>query len=671
MNRFLLFDPGLINFKSALRGTLAVVLSFFAMSSLAQSFHQPSSLAFVAVIVAMMSSLTVSDATQAEQKRTFFFMILPAAAGFALCVLAEPWPALRVVGFLSITFMAVYARRFGPRGSSLGMVSYMAYFCPLFFPVHQGAMAYGVLAVIVGIAFSYAFRFWILRERTVQDLRLYHHSYRGLILDVMTALSDELLLLANTPPGEQSAFIVKSRVRLQKKLNRVTELSLNLDQFLTGTGSADVRGQFEELQMHFFEKELSLRHVLDTVSQAIIQWENERRLNPDVLRSLAGLIQNATIEIASSAPVAGEGGRSAELAVFEKPLRRLIENERARYVLRKGSFVAAVSETRKAAIGTSLHVNTRQAIQSTLATALASAAGVALSSTRWYWAAVTAFVIFSGATRGETFQRAFLRVLGTVGGLVLGFSLAYLLSGHHALEWGVVILTVFVAIFAAKSTMGFWTAGVFTLMLAILYDILGQLTEQILMLRLEETVIGAVIGAIVAAFVIPISTRAAVRDSLAVYLDSVARALDELSKKVSSPFARRDLLRRLREVDRDLATLRSSAAPIVGKLSIVRGGDIPGVVHEASVLAHFLRHLATYTGPIEVLTPEDVVRRCDRLAMKAHILSDHLKKKSASPVSRLSLPPWPNADGDIPSHWFSRMEQILGSLREASFFQDV
>jgi uncharacterized membrane protein YccC len=268
-------------------------------------------------------------------------------------------------------------------------------------------------------------------------------------------------------------------------------------------------------------------------------------------------------------------------------------------------------------------------------------------------------------------QRAFLRVLGTIAGLVFGFLLAFSLTGHHRLEWTVVIACVFMAIYGARMAFGFWSASIFTLMLAVLYDVLGQLTENILVLRLEETLAGSLVGALVAGLVLPTSTRATVREAMAKFLNSVAATLDELSRPVSSPFERRSLVRRLREVDRHLMGLRASAAPIVGRVSILRKGDLPATVFDAAVLAHFLRHLASYTGPRPKLTDEQVTLRSQGLAHQARNLVRQLEEGSAiSVVEKVAIPEEGFLlDEDTPSRWFARLEQILGSLGKASLFQ--
>src|SRR5690606_14924698 len=56
--------------------------------------------------------------------------------------------------------------------------------------------------------------------------------------------------------------------------------------------------------------------------------------------------------------------------------------------------------------------NSRMALQAMIAATIASGVGEAISASRWYWAVLTAFIIFIGATtRSSILTRAFRRVI--------------------------------------------------------------------------------------------------------------------------------------------------------------------------------------------------------------------------------------------------------------------
>ena len=111
---------------------------------------------------------------------------------------------------------------------------------------------------------------------------------------------------------------------------------------------------------------------------------------------------------------------------------------------------------------------------------------------RWYWAAFAAFVMFQGTrSRGESIAKGMAFILGTTGGLVGGVLLATLLAGHDLASLGVIVVAVFLAFqanVAAYGVMVFWI----TIILGLLFGMLGYFTFDVLLLRLEEAAVGVI-----------------------------------------------------------------------------------------------------------------------------------------------------------------------------------
>ncbi|RZA12070.1 MAG: hypothetical protein EOP10_32005, partial [Proteobacteria bacterium] len=309
-----------------------------------------------------------------------------------------------------------------------------------------------------------------------------------------------------------------------------------------------------------------------------------------------------------------------------------------------------------------LHISTRQAIQATLATALASLLGTTVSPQRWYWASISAFMVFIGATRGETMMRAVLRIVGTVLGLILGFTLAYAFTGQTGLEWSLIIFCVFFGIYGARLTFGFWTAGLFSSMFALLYDILGLLNKDIIFLRVEETLIGAFIGVIVAAMVLPTSTHTVFRKALADFLYTLSAILASLPLEAPSPFARRTLIRKLRKMDRELMDVRLAAAPIVGRGSLMKQGEMPGALHDATMLAHYIRHLAINVDPRSELSEEAFQAACDDLASSLRKEADSIAAHAHVVKEKLPWSTNPSKNMNGPRHSLERIRISIASI---------
>lgn len=150
---------------------------------------------------------------------------------------------------------------------------------------------------------------------------------------------------------------------------------------------------------------------------------------------------------------------------------------------------------------------TRQAVQATAASAIALAAGQALSDERWYWAVGTVWWIFvNTASRGETLVRGFRRVLGTAAGVVAGLGVAIPLHGDPVAAAVLVALCVG-GIFYVAAVSYSWMIFFVTVLVGVLYGMLGTVDPGLLALRLAETLAGAVGAALAVLLVLPVTTH--------------------------------------------------------------------------------------------------------------------------------------------------------------------
>ncbi|MBE4741928.1 FUSC family protein [Streptomyces caniscabiei] len=151
---------------------------------------------------------------------------------------------------------------------------------------------------------------------------------------------------------------------------------------------------------------------------------------------------------------------------------------------------------------------TRQACQAAVACCCALLVGQAFSEDRWYWAVGTAWWIFvNTASRGETLVRGFRRVLGTVIGVAVGLLVAVPLDGAPAPSAALVAVCVF-GIFYTAAVSYSWMMLAVTVMVSLLYGLLGVLDPGLLALRLVETGVGAVCAMLAVVLVLPVTTHA-------------------------------------------------------------------------------------------------------------------------------------------------------------------
>src|SRR6202000_1716641 len=89
---------------------------------------------------------------------------------------------------------------------------------------------------------------------------------------------------------------------------------------------------------------------------------------------------------------------------------------------------------------------TRQAIQVSIAAALAIVVGELVSPARWYWAVIATFVILAGThSWGETLTKGWQRLVGTVLGVPCGVLVAIVFEGNRVGS----LVMIFVCLFCA------------------------------------------------------------------------------------------------------------------------------------------------------------------------------------------------------------------------------
>ncbi|MFG3496325.1 FUSC family protein [Streptomyces sp. NPDC047928] len=212
---------------------------------------------------------------------------------------------------------------------------------------------------------------------------------------------------------------------------------------------------------------------------------------------------------------------------------------------------------------------TRQAVQVAVAAGFALAVGQALSQERWYWAVGAAWWIFVNTTsRGETLVRGFRRVLGTVIGIGAGLLVAVPLQGAVAPTAALVAVCVFGIFYSAPVSYS-WMMLAVTVMVALLYGLLGVLEPGLLVLRLAETGVGAAGAALAVAFVLPITTHAATNAWIERALRGVHGCTTAAARRLAGdPDA--DPAPLAAELEAVLGRARLSLAPLVHPLSPLR-----------------------------------------------------------------------------------------------------
>lgn len=520
-----------------------------------------------------------------------------------------------------------------------------------------------IFSILVGLAVVYIVRFWVFPEHPRYQLDWALRAFRVRAAELLELSYRRL----------KDGQIATSREEFRASFLRVNETALQVDDFLK-----DQRVRSAATESWVFDLELSIRRFIESVSALAVRSDlpaASRAALENLLRDTARLVRRPAPR--ANNPYASLPENPAELNEALRPLHEAVRFEHERLVALSsgplgpapGEPVADPAPEAPPPAAPGLHKNTKQAIQVTLAAGAASLVGAMVSPTRWYWAALTAFIVFSGATRGDTILRAVQRVLGTVAGLLAGFGLAYAFTGSRQVQGGLVFLCIFFGLYCARvvpTGTVFW----FTSLLAVFYQLMGMLTKEVLYLRLEETLVGAVAGTIAAALVFPTSTRSAVREALHVLLKRASVVLEEATKLGTGEGRGPGhylFLRRLRLLDRDLLSLRNAAAPMTGRIVAKAAPDTYRRLHDASALVHYLRHVGFAVANENALAGEEACReKCRHLSAELAALGERvLRKENGKPLPKDAWPvefaPSPPGVEALP-HWLNRIEQLIRSL---------
>ncbi|MGH6805269.1 MAG: FUSC family protein, partial [Ensifer adhaerens] len=167
-------------------------------------------------------------------------------------------------------------------------------------------------------------------------------------------------------------------------------------------------------------------------------------------------------------------------------------------------------------------------------------------------------------------MKALQRSAGTLFGIVVGIVAGTLVAGNIYLVLPLSALCVFLAFYflaVSYATMTFFVSVV----LSLLYSLMGVLSPELLQLRLEETLIGSIAGAGVAFVVFPTRTRTSLDLAIKTWCGELAGLL-QAAKDGASGMA---LIVRSQALDRAYRDLAAAAKSLgVSWQLVTRPGHI-------------------------------------------------------------------------------------------------
>ncbi|MFI1167435.1 FUSC family protein [Streptomyces sp. NPDC020801] len=686
-------DPGLLRLAAGSRtaGSIALTLAVLAV------LRAPVAHLVAGAIASMVATFAIREKQRSQQALTLALGLPVALVSVSLAALLNARVVAGDVFFVALIFGAVYSRRFGDRGNALGLIVFQIYFMSLFVGATTATLPglYGV--IVIAFACSALVRFVIVYETPAGILQRLREAFRVRLaqlvsaqLELLDAGPDDVeQVLESVREGtarlHETAMMIQGRLEegtsdeavarlVQRRIagaeisaerlgllllsarsaQRTSTLTLHLPGApVPPGGRLPVRDEATDTLRRDLRalRMLVLRPVgegggtaMAHVRNRLLGYRDEENLPPapapvqDVFR---GIGEAARAVLGLRLALDGPQDESDDAPATTRS-REELDAENAAI---EG---AEEDERAEEQAPTGLQrPTTRAAVQVAVGSALAIVGGEFLSGRRWYWAVLTCWIVFiNTSSTGEILVKGYRRLLGTVLGVVAGIVLAGLIGPHTWTALGMVLLFVFAMFYTAPLSYTLMSFFV-TAALGLLYTLLHKYSWEVLVLRVEETALGAACGIIAAAAVLPVRTDRRTNDLLVTVLDRLAdvtgAAVDQLSGGAGD-----DLLDKARDLDRALGDLRAATQPLTHPITPLRARR-DTAQYVVALLETCAYHARTLAAAAELLPTHPSIaadprlrRACGRIthniaAINAHVADQHAGARIETGPSIASL----------------------------------
>ncbi|MGW5723092.1 FUSC family protein [Amycolatopsis sp. NPDC003865] len=603
LDRLAAADPGLVRLRLAGSAVLGIVLAVAALLPA----HVPLTVMLVGAIAAMMTAFTVNDATPGGQAVTLVLAFLTGAASITVASLGSALPPMDSVVFVLLIFVAVYAQRFGARGTALGSIGFFLFFFPMFLQAHLAQVPQLLMALGVGVLANAVVRFVLLRHNAEAEFLRVRRAFRARLAAVVRAAEAHLAVNGSD----------RTRKQLRHALAQLHECVLLIED--AAPDVVDARAA-DRLRRRAIEVELAVQWLTITV-QRTCSAELDADVRDDLIARLArfrALMERDPRELplisqtGEYSRMLVEGSRIDEHATpgdgVRKALAELaLADDRAQRAAAPESTVDPLDdhEDDEPAPTFAYDNRTRSAIQAVVGGGLAVLGGELVSHQRWYWAVLTVFVVFIGASSaGATFVKGVRRLGGTLIGIVGGVLLALGVGGNTAATLALILVCVFGMVYTARVSqvvMAFFI----TSMLGLLYSLLGTFSLEVLWIRVAETAVGATAGILAAVVIVPVRTRSVMLDDIGAVLDELEEFLEH-TRDLLAGEENVNIIELSRDLDRAVEQVRTTVEPLTHPVNLRSARRDYGwhVLTTLETIAFRARHVAARAQPGMLAGPD-------------------------------------------------------------------
>ncbi|MET7382901.1 FUSC family protein [Streptomyces sp. NPDC005526] len=607
-------DPGLLRLAAGSRTAGAIALTLAVLGVL----RAPVAHLVAGAIASMVATFAIREKQRPEQAVTLALGLLVALVSVSLGALLNTRVVAGDLFFVALIFCAVYSRRFGDRGTALGLIGFQIYFLSLFVGATPATLPglYGVIAL--AFACSAFVRFAVVYETPAGILQRLREAFRVRLAQLVAAQTalldagpdevDKVLaeVRDRTARLHETAMMIQGRLEegtsdeavartVQRRIADAEIAAERLGLLLLGARGAERANTLtlhlpgapapaggpspvRDEQADTLRRDLSALRMLVLrpvgegggtamahVRNRLLGYREEENLPPatpavqDVFRAVG---EAARAVLGLRIALDGPQDESDDTPATARS-REELDAENAAI---EGAEESEGEEERTTGLR---RPTTRAAVQVSVGSALAIVGGEFLSSQRWYWAVLTCWIVFiNTSSTGEILVKGYRRLLGTVLGVVAGIVLAGLVGPHTWTALALVLVFVFAMFYTAPLSYTLMSFFV-TAALGLLYTLLHTYSLSVLVLRVEETALGAACGVVAAALVLPVRTDLRTNELLGTVLERLTDVADAAVDQLSGgPPA--DLLDQARDLDRALGDLRAATQPLTHPITPLR-----------------------------------------------------------------------------------------------------
>ncbi|MFD7809365.1 FUSC family protein [Streptomyces cellulosae] len=603
-------DPGLLRLTAGLRtvGAIALTLAVLAPTG-ADLTHL-----VAGAMTSMVATFAIRERKREAQAVTLAMGLPVALVSVSLGALLSERVVVGDVFSVVLIFCAVYGRRFGDRGLTLGLIGFQMYFVSLFVGATPGRLPALWAVITVGFACSALVRFAVVPVTPAGLLARLRQAFRVRLARLVSA---QIALLDAGPDEagkaleevrERTARLHETALMIQSRLEegtpdeptarlvqrRIADAEIAAERLGLLLLSARSAQRADTLTLHLpgapapevgrlpgpEEATAQLRRDLRALRALILRTGTAGAGVAQVRNRLLGYRDEENLP-AASAPVRDVFRGIGEAARAVMGLRIALDGPqdesddspataRSREELDAEDAAIDAEEAEEAEEPKGLRrPTTRAAVQVSVGSTLAIVGGELLSTDRWYWAVLTCWIVFiNTASTGEILVKGYRRLLGTVFGVAAGILLAGLVGGNTVLAFALVLVLIFAMFYTAPLSYTLMSFFV-TAMLGLLYTLLHTYSWEVLVLRVEETALGAVCGVVAAALVLPVRTDWRTNELLVTVLERLSDVTEAAVTQLSGGPAD-ELLDKARELDQALGDLRSATKPLTHPVTPLR-----------------------------------------------------------------------------------------------------